>query len=124
MFNEKIQFRVLPEHITLLSNANVGWDDGEFGAPAIDCKRPYGNSHPLSDIAKLLKLPPDGKVREDEDPSDWDFYEVYSQASLDRMNKLHEETQTVLQIFLSTGTMQPGLYEAEKYKRKWTRAGD
>jgi hypothetical protein len=121
MYTEKIQFRVLPEHITLLSNANVGWDDGEFGAPAIDCKRPYGNSNVLWDIARLLAIPADGKVSEDEDPQDWDIYEAYSQATLDRMNKLHEETRIALQIFLSMGVMQTGLYETEKYKRKWTR---
>jgi hypothetical protein len=121
MYTEKIQFRVLPEHITLLSNANVGWDDGEFGAPAIDCKRPYGNSNVLGDIARLLAIPADSKMPEDEDPQDWDIYEAYSQATLDRMNKLHEETRIALQIFLSTGIMQTGLYETEKYKRKWTR---
>lgn len=124
MYTEKTQFRVLPEHVTLLSNARVGWDDGEVGAPAIDCKRPYGNSHPLSDIARLLNLSPDGKVREDEDPQDRDFYEMYSDASIARMNALHEQTQTALQIFLTTGTMLPGLYEVEKYKRNWTRVGD
>ena len=38
-------FNLTVDHIKLLRRANVGWDGGEFGAPAIDYRRvtPYGN---------------------------------------------------------------------------------
>ena len=47
-------FELTEEHIKLLRQMCVSWDDCEFGAPAIDCKRPYGNSDVYSDIAKIL----------------------------------------------------------------------
>lgn len=33
-------FTLTDEHLTLLRAAYIGWEDCEFGAPAIDCKRP------------------------------------------------------------------------------------
>jgi hypothetical protein len=107
------QFRVLPEHITLLQNAYVDWWDCEYGAPAIDCKRPYGNSRVARDIARLLgaKLDEDGEIElSDEEEA--------------RLRRLHEETATALQIFLRTGTMTPGLYEATSWQENWKRIGD
>jgi hypothetical protein len=34
----------------------ITWDDCEFGAPACDCKRPYGNSDVYGDMAEILGL--------------------------------------------------------------------
>lgn len=47
-------FTLKPEHIKLLRAACWVWDDGEFGAPAIDCKRPYGNTSVYHDIHQIL----------------------------------------------------------------------
>lgn len=101
-------FTVLPEHLTLLKSANVSWHHCEFGAPAIDCKRPYGNSSVFSDIGRMLGIVPD------QNGYFTDEQEAY-------MLKIHEETQTVLQIFLSTGKMEAGKYQCENYYRNWTK---
>lgn len=45
---------IKPEHIKLLVRANWQFIDCEYGAPAIDCKRPYGNSDVEEDIANIL----------------------------------------------------------------------
>ena len=45
---------IKPEHLKLLAKANWRYEDCEYGAPAIDCKRPYGNSSVESDIAEIL----------------------------------------------------------------------
>lgn len=107
------QFRVLPEHVILLQRAYVCWEDGENGAPAINCKRPYGNSGLIGDIATILGAKPneDGEV------------EVSGEEEA-RLLSLHEGTQTALQIFLRTGTMTPGLYEASPYRTDWKRIGE
>jgi len=39
--NMKKRFELKEEHLKLLRNMNVSWDECEFGAPAIDCKKPY-----------------------------------------------------------------------------------
>ena len=46
------EFTVTEEHLKLLRRAYVDWEDCEFGAPAIDCKRPYGNSDVIADIGE------------------------------------------------------------------------
>jgi hypothetical protein len=101
------QFRVLPEHIILLQRAYVRWDDCETGAPAIDCKRPYGNSSVVCDVAKILK-------------PDWEYDDLNTEQ-YNSLWQLHRETETALQIFLQTGVMAPGLYEkSDSYTdRKW-----
>ena len=45
--------------VRLLRRAHVTWMDAEFGAPEIDCKRPYGSSGVYSDIAEILGIPED-----------------------------------------------------------------
>ena len=40
---KKITFEVKEEHLKLLRNMSVEWNNGEFGAPEINPKRPYGN---------------------------------------------------------------------------------
>ena len=38
------RFTLKPEHLTLLERASWQWENCEFGAPAIDPKRPFGFS--------------------------------------------------------------------------------
>lgn len=107
---EPQRFTVTADHIKLLRRAYVRWEDCEYGAPAIDCKRPYGNSDVLGDMADILGVPIDREA-----------YDPIGQEAAERLNRLHEETQTVLQIILATGTMEPGDYEAPAYSSKWAR---
>ena len=96
------EFTITPEHIKLLRAAVVRWEDCEFGAPAIDCKRPYGNSNVIEDIVEILG---------------------YDQASYveDYLRKIHQETLMALQIFLYTGEMKTGKYVSERYGAVWKR---
>jgi Resolvase, N terminal domain len=50
-------FAITDEHLRLLRRACVMWFDAEFGAPAIDPKRPYGNSIVYADMAEILRSP-------------------------------------------------------------------
>lgn len=99
-------FEVTAEHVKLLRAANVSWDRCEFGAPAIDCKRPYGNSNAFGDIAEILGIEPDGN-------------EEFSLEQEIYMDRVHKGTKTALQIFLATGEMRAGHYVAPKYSNEW-----
>lgn len=103
-------FEIKEEHLTLLQNAYVGWESCEFGAPAINCKRPYGNNYVEGDIAEILKW----KVDEDGELTD----EQYELAE-----KLHKETQTALQICLVMKEFKTGVFrQADAYRnRAWER---
>lgn len=95
------KFELKEEHLKLLENAEIRWEDCEFGAPAIDCKRPYGNSSAEYDICEILEI--------EEDKSNEDY--PYSQEDLDYANKMHEETENALSIILQTRSFELGTYE-------------
>jgi hypothetical protein len=111
-FRSVTEFTVTEEHLKLLKRAYVSWDDCEFGAPEIDCKRPYGNSDVIADIGEILGYP-EGHYR---DPETEDYYETIA----DNFTKLHAETGIVLQIALATGEFRPGRYVCDKYSTNWT----
>lgn len=106
----KRQFTVTDQHLKLLRRAVVSWEDCEFGAPSIDCKRPYGNSSVYQDIAEILDITP---IPDDPDGSD------FTSEQFELMDRLHKETQTVLQILLATAEIPPSTYEADWYDTNW-----
>lgn len=109
--NTETRFEVTDLHLKLLAEMYVRWDDSEFGAPAIDSKRPYGNSYVYGDIAEIMGLSPD---------EDGDF----SDDQQSEMDDIHHEMETVLQILLHNANrgIQPGVYTRENpYGGEWKR---
>lgn len=107
-----MKFEITEDHIKLLRAANVRWEDCEFGAPAIDCKRPYGNSSVYQDIIEICGF----DIREDE------YGDLIAEDRV-YLRQLHAETETALQIFLCTGKMETGIYEQQGNKYEWKRVG-
>lgn len=83
----------------MLRAAYIGWENCEYGAPAIDCKRPYGNSSVVDDIREILNRP---------------------YLTTDECAEFHAGTQQALQIILYTGKFEPGVYKSV-YGAKWDR---
>lgn len=98
-------FKVKPEHIKLLKQMYVSWNNCEYGAPTVDPKRPYGNSSVTQDIHKIL-TDSEGEPTEKQE---------------NKYNSLHQEMEVVLQILLCNLRIKPGTYEAEEYSREWKR---
>lgn len=110
----KIQrFVMTKEHLKLMRRMYVDWWDCEFGAPAINPKRPYGNSDVLHDIHEILTGETIGRTDSKRD-------ELTERESR-KYAKLHQEMQTALQVALSTGSFKVGKYEAEEYGQEWHR---
>ena len=102
-------FEIKEEHLKLLQNFWVGWASCEYGAPAIDCKRPYGTSAPEIDIAEILG---------------WEFNEDHelTQEQEEKTHTIHKETQIVLQICLQLQKFETGVYQMKhKYSNKWVK---
>lgn len=124
-FEEKLKlfgkdtFVLTEQHIRLLRSAYVDWNDVEWGAPSIDPKRPYGNGDVIRDIWEELE--PDGEWDDDYGlprnmtPEEWhELREAYE--------TLHRETETALQVILSTGSFEPGRYVSPSYfSTEWRR---
>lgn len=94
-------FEVTEDHLKLLKHSHIIWRTSEYGAPAIDPKRPYGNTSVESDIAEILE---------------WD------KEDSQRAEKIHRELEKVLQIVLVTQTFEPGLYNIRnEYTTDWIK---
>lgn len=105
------EFTLTAEHVTLLRHAVVSWEDCEFGAPAIDCKRPYGNSDVIGDMVELLEV---------EGHRDQWGEDMISDADTFHLIELHRELETALQIVLGCGTFHPGRYvRSETWRNDW-----
>lgn len=92
----KDEFLVTHDHIQLLLNSYVYWDDCEFGAPGIDPKRPFGNSDVEKDYEEIT-----GKTFD---------YRVYKQL------------ETCLQILIDNLSIHAGLYRYDKEDNRWYEA--
>lgn len=107
---EKETFEVTASHLALLERSYVSWDDCEFGAPAIDCKRPYGNSSVLLDLYEIIygEQPP-------EDEDGWE--RVITDEQEFHLETVHKQMKTVLQILVDNATtgISLGWYTREKY---------
>lgn len=106
------EFTLRAEHVKLLARAYVRWEDCESGAPAIDCKRPYGNSGVASDVAEILGREPERCPHCEETLGDSDE---------DGLLALHRETETALQVVLSAQSFEPGVYQETGYSGPWER---
>jgi len=105
------RFTMTRNHLKLLRRMWVGWDDTETGAPGINPKRPYGNSNVAADIHEILTGESIGMSNSKRDSLTEEEEEKYL--------KLHKETETALQIALTTGQFKAGKYEADQYDRNW-----
>ena len=113
MMSDSKVFEVTEDHIKLLKGMYIGWDDCEFGAPAVDPKRPYGNSSVIADIAEILGWMDDDWWDGDQETDQW----------REAGNKIHNEMQTVLQILVRNLSIEPGTYKTStSYGNDWTKA--
>jgi len=111
-------FDLREEHLKLLSEANIVWDDCEFGAPGMDPKRPYGNSDVTGDIAEIIKLPKT-KNNYDEDEECW------KENAEDKLSDLHRQVMIAMKIVLRCRSFKLGKYQrTDKYKDDWKYMGE
>jgi hypothetical protein len=110
-----MKFELTENHIKLLNRMYVEWDDSAYdGAPAINIKRPYGNSAVAYDVYEIIH----GK--------EWDYGEYDEEMPeeiYEQMLELHQETRTALQIVLCTKSFESGLYELKSAwdSRSWVK---
>ena len=100
------RFVLKKEHILLLKQAVVRWEDCEYGAPSIDCKRPYGTSSVEESIAEIIG---------DESDACPHCGESLDTESSENYKQLHKETETALSILLQHGNVPLGEYQKDGY---------
>jgi len=104
---ERGLFDVTKNHLKLLQRMNTNWWECEFGAPAIDPKRPYGNSSVYADILEILKIKTKFWNTEQED---------ITTEGQEYCNVLHREMEIVLEILVQNLKIKIGKYFYIDYK--------
>jgi hypothetical protein len=95
-------FTLTEDHIKLVRRMYVDFDDGGYdGAPAVNLKRPYGNSDVIGDVHEILY---DQPFPEDENDDE------RNEELVSKLIAIHQQTATALQIVLCTGSFVPGVY--------------
>ena len=113
------KFILKEEHVKLLQHAEWRWEDCEFGAPAIDCKRPFGNSDVITDVMEILE------VKNATCPH---CGEVIDESILDKYDALYRELETAVSVVFDVLSFTPGEYQLVEttdsrgcFDRRWQR---
>jgi hypothetical protein len=120
---EKTEFRITTQHLALLREAVVTWNDDSMGAPTIDPKNPYGSGgsarRPVNlqgYYARIAEIVAVGWA---------DMDEITRTTYIDEheglLYRLHIETGLALQIILCTGLARPGTYTRVPDSGQWVR---
>ena len=98
-------FNLTEAHIKLLKQANISNSGVEWGSPAIDGKRPFGNGDVHRDIAEILGLP----------------YDEENESLRDYLWSVYQQLETALEVVLNAQTFTPGRYESVNYG-EWVKS--
>ena len=117
---ENNKFTVTGDHLLLMKELEVEWNDAEFGAPTINPKRPYGNSNVCKDMLKILDWEITVSINDGPgEPFDIDD-DGLPDTLEETLEELHAELETALQICLSTGSFEAGTYQLNEHD-KWRK---
>lgn len=92
-------FILRDEHVRLLRAASIGWNEGEWGAPTIDPKRPFGSGDLPEQMARILGV----SIPEDKEGLEYTRFQR-------TMLNLYQELKPALQVVLAAGSFVPGTY--------------
>ena len=104
-------FELKQEHLTLLKQSCWGWNDCEYGAPGMDCKRPFGNSGVDTDLAEILsktspKCPHCGELLD---------------TTVQQKNEaIYKELLNALEVICHTLSFELGVYKKNS-KYRWEK---
>ncbi len=107
------KFTLTQEHLKLIQRMNIRFEDDTYdGAPAVDIKRPYGNSDVMSDVAEIIGIE---KAEDDCGEKYW------PKGTRERCEKIHKETAKALQVCLAAQSFEAGEYISDDYRDNWRK---
>ena len=102
------EFTITEQHLMLLQGLYI--DAGEFDLPEVDCKRPFGNSNVICDIAEKIGL---SKIETNDE--EW----VWPKGTTEACRAATEGLYIAMQICLSTQSFEVGTYYCDdEYDQK------
>ena len=108
-----LYFDLTEEHVKLIRQFNIRWDDSAYeGAPAVDAKRPFGNGDWESDICEIIGIEP---IEHD----DMEDETIYPKGTHEHVTALFRELEQALQVVCASGSFKVGRYETREYSNDW-----
>lgn len=108
---------ITEDHLILIRNLNITWNNSQSGAPSIDEFDPFDLDKPLiRSLMILLKDQPcmqqikKDNNKEWEELDDLDCYELES---------IYKDLDTALKILTTNLSIQEGAYEYNSNEKKW-----
>lgn len=102
-----LSFKLKPEHIKIMTDLNfrisILIDSKDRYRPAIDVKRPFGNSGPTTNVCEIMGWHCDEESGE------------YAAEDIEKAEMLIIELPVALQIVMQNHTFEPGEYEVGEY---------
>lgn len=110
-------FHLKEEHLKLIQNVYIYFDEyGYEGAPAVDIKRPYGNSRAVAyEVYRVLH---------DDEYWDSDKQGEMPQQMYQEYVKLHRETAMALQICVRRQSFEVGTFRNKFPFSQWEKVDD
>lgn len=102
------RFELKAEHLKLLKQSCWRWEDCEYGAPAMDCKRPFGNSSVIPDVMEILG------VEEKKCPH---CGESLDETDREKYDAIFRELEIAIQCIFHTLSFELGWYVQTSHSR-------
>jgi len=124
---EQEYYHLTKEQVMLVRQLHFGWADGNEigydGGPCVNSKRPFGNSHVPGDIWEIVDPRPHNELMKayEDSEEDEDALAEEQQATYD---KYYRTLAHALQVVVSSGSFEPGIYSCNKYCRNYRLVTD
>lgn len=121
------EFTLTQDHIALMGKFHIRWEDFAYdGAPAVDIKRPFGNSDVIEDVVEILLGLRDTSTWEEREKALEKAVTYDREGSIksvvlpdarvltrSEMETLYRQMDTALQVVLCTQSFAAGTYRQE-----------
>ena len=111
-------YHLTEEQVRLVRNLHFGWADGSEigydGAPCVGSKRPFGNSHVPGDVWEIVDPRPWEEIMKAYENSEEDE-EAFADEQQAAYDKYYRTLAHALQVIVSSGSFEPGIYSCNKY---------
>lgn len=121
---EQEYYKLTEEQVLLIRQMHINMDDGSClgyeGGPCVNSKRPFGNSNVEYDVYEIIDPRPydvmtdeDGIAYNEEENED--AFEDFQDMQREIYERWYPTLPGALQVILSSGSFEPGIYSCNKY---------
>lgn len=125
---EQEYYRLTEEQVLLIRELHFYQDDGSMlgyeGGPAVDSKRPFGNSNVEGDVLEIVDPRPYEEIWNEYDDEDEEASDEFYDKQKEVYDRLYPTLGKAMQVVVAAGSFEPGIYSCNRYCRNFERVTD